>query len=484
MSLVTSPKGRRVAGWLALVVTLSLAGAFVYWVWGPGIPSNDTSGQISQYLTGYYTDWQSPVLSVLWGWSFALLGYPAGPFMFNLVLMLGAVGFWVSLVPVRWAWRCLIATIVILWPSTFLLFSQDVKDVPYAAALLLAVALSIRARRARVRHRWPWVVSTAVCLVAVVSFRLEGIVSALPICVLLVALVPPRWGPWRWGDRSRGRRLVTLLIGTGLVAAALYETSSVIEYDVMGTVRVAPYQATLLWDLSALSASTGRVLVPGGFQHDTPISFFRIYDSSFYCDLLFYPRVRNVVDSNQVLIFRHDPKDLSELRDAWVHAVLHHPLAYLHHRLAILNWTLEVTHDQPYGLVAPLDAASDPDYYCEAEVHVKCGVPTSAGARWFEARGTADRGWVIFRDWPYTLASLAVLILCLWKRRRSDLLAVVLASSGILEIVVLFFASPGAGYRYTEWPMVAAVTAVVSYLCGQSRASRRSAVERGAPPVG
>jgi len=471
--IVTAAARSKAVGRLSVVLTAWLAGSFVYWVWGPGLPTNDASGQLNQYLTGYYTDWQSPVLSVIWGWWFSLLGYPRGPFLFDLSLMLIAIGFWVALLPVGWPWRCAAFLFVVLWPSTLLQLANVVRDVPFSGVSLLSIALVTHARRRSLGLRWPWVVASLLCFLAVVSFRQEGVISVLPACAGLVTLFPSRWSPRRFVSRRRLYRVAGLGLTACIFAGALFGISSLLEYDALGAQTRGPYQYMMLWDLSSLSASSGRILVPRPFQEDVTLAFLRKYSLDMTGDYLFWPAEDQRPDSDQMVLFRYDARDLSVLRSDWLHAVVDHPVAYLRHRLAVAASTTSFLHPPPWPLVPALNVGTTPAYLCVADLHVTCGTLTSPGARWLEARGSLDKNWVIFREWPYTAVSLAILVISVWRRKGRSLLAMLLAASGVLEVAAFVFAGTGYAYRYTEWPMLAAVTAAVTYVSVQATSSSR-----------
>ncbi|MGH9017037.1 MAG: hypothetical protein ACRDY1_04740, partial [Acidimicrobiales bacterium] len=222
--------------------TLAVAGAFIYWVWEPGLPFSDTSNVIWQRLDGYPTDEWSPMLGILWGWAYHLFGYPRGPFILDIGVVLTAIGCWVTLLPIRWFWRCVCVLAVILSP-VFLDFSTVVRDVPFAGTSLFSLAMVGHARRRSLGRRWPWVVAALAGLVAVISFRQEGVLSTLPVCVgLITLLIATTDAIARRLVRRRFRWLAATVVLTGGLVAAGFETSSLIEYHAIGASKTYAYQ--------------------------------------------------------------------------------------------------------------------------------------------------------------------------------------------------------------------------------------------------
>ena len=459
-------------GWVSLVTALLGIGVVVYWCWGPGVAYLDASGQIGEYISGRFVDWQSPLLSVVWGWSYSVLGYPLGPFLLDTALLLAAVGAWTTLLPLRWAGRCLVAALVVLWPPTLMQLDAVVRDVPFAAASLLAIALAVHARRRSLGHRWPWVVAAIVVLVGVVSFRQESVVAMLPVFGVLVAM-PLR--PLRRGAQAGRRRLraATVALATAAAAAACFGATSLLAHEVIGARATDPFQFDELWDLASISVASGHDLVPVRFRDDVGMQFLRTHTGDVVGDPLFWPpRVAGAPHPH--LVFRSDARDDAALERAWLRAVVGHPGAFVRHRTAVADWTLSISHPPPYALLPPLDYGASAGSGCVRYVGVHCGVPTSAGAHWLEILGTDHSTWLPMREWPYALAALAVIALCAARRSdRSDLLAVLCAASAVLEIgAQLAAGTDTAVYRFHEWPMLAAVAAVLSY--GATRWARRT----------
>jgi hypothetical protein len=461
------PTSSRLGG-LWLVGTLVAAGAFIFWVWQPGLPFSDSSNMIWQHLDGYPTDQWSPMLGIFWEWAYRLFGYPRGPFILDTGVVLVAIGCWVTLLPVRWLWRCLIALLVIASPI-FLDFSTVVRDVPFAGTSLFAITMVAHARRRTFGRRWPWVVAALAALVAIISFRQEGILSTLPACAGLVTLllVGTNLVSLPVLRRSLRSTIITVTL-TGVLVAAVFETASLIEYHAIGASKSDAYQQQALWDLAALSVSTGHILIPGGFQQNVTMPFLRRFTLDRTGDELFWPASGNRGDPSQKVIWRYDPHDLALLRHAWLHAVIDHPVALIKHRLAVADWSMSVTESPPFYLVEPLNSGSTPGYLCFDAVHALCPTPPSAAARWLQGHSVSDRTWIIFREWPYSIMALLVLLASLWRRRRRSLLAIALAASSLLESTAVIIVGIGYSYRYELWPMLASITAVLTWICAQS----------------
>ncbi|MDA8047331.1 MAG: hypothetical protein M0Z30_19185 [Actinomycetota bacterium] len=435
----------------------------------PGIVQWDNAEILAEAHHGPIVDWWTALGTLaIRGWFDLGLGQGA---LWALLVAATIVGLFGCLrMVLRPPQAAVAALAVTVFPPVYGQLSSLSRDTAFLAFSLLAfAALGVVVRRGATR-RGRWLTVAMACSVLATVSRQNGLVDVT--VVVLFGGLHGRTISWRRVAASGGAGLVAALAGFGLISAA---------GSALGARALHPERATYVYDLAALSVSTGRDLFPqaqlrqlgpgGQAPPDVSLPTLRARFASF--NLTTVTSGAALDYTNVALAERED----AILRAAWEKAVTGHPAAYLAERARL---TLDLVG---LGNRGPDAGGYGGDFAYQPPTFVtNFGDPLTFP---FAASVAGDvMGWFIGPGallpldllWTYLVAGVAATVV-LWRRRQSSRVwAVCLLSGLLLNLVVLFFTSMAAGYRYAN-----AIPPVVVLLVLFALATRPG--EPDAPPA-
>ena len=422
----------------------------------PGIYSPDSLGQLLQAQRGVYTDGHPPLMAGLWSLLLRVSGTGASLYWLHFGLLssafiLFALAFrrshlpgavWL-LLPAAWS-PAILNFIGVLW-----------KDVGLAVSLAFCFACVALSRAARAGQ------ITTLLVVLVVSFYAVGVrYNAVPALLpLLWFLLLPFFGRPGW-RRNMGTATIAI-IGTGL----LFVGGQLVSYQLLAAKRIHLEQAIELFDLAGISIISGADVIPDEAK-----------TANFGSQAL---RASYSPTSSSSLIFRSDPaispplqltenpQYLTIFRQAWEHAIINYPSAYLSHRGAVFASLLGIGRQTPF--FATVDYGQQSATF-EAGVGV-LGDPAvksiDVGRPIFGQRVAASLlmafvNWAavhtyLFFGWLWLLVLVATFVAAIVLRKRPMAeVAIGLSASGLLYLLPYFFVVPSSDFRYLYWSIVAA----------------------------
>src|SRR5665647_3526346 len=205
----------------------------------PGIMTYDAKFVHEDIGKGVLGDWQSPVMTVLWG-----MIDPVAPGAGSMFLLI-ATSYWLgfgltALALARRATRlALLLPLLALMPPAFVFVGIIWRDVLFATSWLLAAAIAFAVAERGARLRVPAQgLALALCAFGVL-LRPNALIAA-PILAAYIA----------WPTRIFAKRTALLYIPamTGLFALV-----QVVYYGALGATRQHPLQALMVFDLGGIS---------------------------------------------------------------------------------------------------------------------------------------------------------------------------------------------------------------------------------------
>jgi len=427
----------------------------------PGSYSPDSVGQLLEAQRGVYSDGHPPIMAGLWSLLLRISGTAETLYWLHLALLssafvLFALAFrrshlrgaiWL-LLPVACS-PAILNFIGVLW-----------KDVGLAVSLAFCFACVALSRAARAGQL------ATLLVVLVMSFYAVGVRhNALPavLPLLWLSLLPffPRPG-WR---RNMGTATFAI-IGTGL----LFIGGQLVSYQLLDAKRVHPEQVIELYDLAGISVISGTDVIPDEAKsaNFSSEALRAAYSPEYLNPLIFRPDPA----ISPPLQGTGNPNYLTIFRQAWEHAIINHPWAYLSHRGAIFASLLRIGWHTPfYAMVDYRQEAAD----FEAGVgilgdpalkSIDIGRPIF-GQRFAASLLMAFVNWAavhtyLFFGWLWLLVLVATLVAAIVLRKRPMAeVAIGLSASGLLYLLPYFFAAPSSDFRYLYWSIVAASLSTV-----------------------
>src|SRR5499427_972256 len=459
-ALTAASKVRQFCPILLGIGGLALVFAVVAVATAPGIYSPDSLGQLLQARRGVYSDGHPPLMASLW----------------SLLLLSGTA------VSLYWLHFCLLSSAFVLFALAFrrsglrgavwLLLPAACspailnfigvlwKDVGLAVSLAFCFACVALSRPTRARQ------ITTLLVVLVVSFYAVGVrynaaPALLPLLWLLLLPFFRRSG-WR---RSVGMAALAIT-GTALLLVG----GGLVSYQLLDAKRIYPEQVIELYDLAGISVRLGTDVIPAEAKsaNFSSEALRAAYSPEYLNPLIF----RSDPAISPPLQGTGNPQSLTIFRQAWEHAIINYPWAYLSHRGAVFASLLGIGRQTPF--FATVDYRQQSATF-EASVGV-LGDPAvksiDVGRPIFGQRVAASLlmafvNWAavhtyLFFGWLWLLVLVATFVAAIVLRKRPMAeVAIGLSASGLLYLLPYFFVAPSSDFRYLYWSIVAASLSTV-----------------------
>ena len=429
----------------AIAAQLAAGYALTLWIFYPGIMTYDAKYVYEDIAKGTMGDWQSPVMTWLWG-----VIDPVAPGAASMFLLI-ATSYWLgfgllSLVLASQGKRsALLLPVLALLPPALVFVGIIWRDVLFATCWLLAASVAFAVADRSSTVRLPAQI-LALALVAMGVLLRPNAVLAAPVLAAYAI----------WPNGFSFRRTALLFVPAAIVLFAIVQ---LVYYGALGATRQHPLQSIMIFDLGGISHFAKENQYPVDWSDAEKALLLNtcyqptqwdIYWRLAPCDF-----VMRKVEREQGLF------GTPAIPKAWMLALMHHPVAYLQHRVAFMwnflaaenltMWLADVEH--PMRQVFPDRRA----FVALVSVH------------------DALKPTPLFRVGPWLMACI---VLCSFSRRRSGTRegAFVLGVCGSAAVYVASFLVVGVAsdFRYGYW-------AVLAVLAGTAVAL--SADARHAPPA-
>jgi hypothetical protein len=304
----------------AIAALLAAGYALTLWIFYPGIMTFDAKFVHDYIAKGTMGDWQSPVMTWLWG-----VIDPIAPGAGSMFL-LTATSYWLgfgllSLVLAKQGKRsALLLPVLALLPPALAFVGIIWRDVLFATCWLLAASVTFAVSDRPSTARLP-AQTLALALVAMGVLLRPNAVLAAPILAAYVI----------WPTRFSLRRTAFLFVPA---AVGFFAMMQFVYYGALGATREHPLQSIMIFDLGGIShfakenqypvdwsASENALLLNTCYQPTQWDIYWRLEPCDF---------VMRKVEHEKGLF------GTSAIPKAWLSAMLRHPLAYLQHRVAFI----------------------------------------------------------------------------------------------------------------------------------------------------
>lgn len=418
---------------LALLTTLLAAYALTLLVFFPGVMTGDAAALYTEMTRRELSDWQSPVMNVLWRLIDPVAPGPGS--MFLLIVTLYWTAF--ALVALTLARRSPLLGFAVpalaLTPPAIVFVGVIWRDILFAAAWLLAAALVFAAQEGQGRggHRRLAARAAGLALLVFGVLLRQNAIAAAPF--LAAYLLWPARFPWR--------RTALLILPAALL---LFVIVQLVYYDLLGAKRLHALHAIMVFDLGGISHFSKQNLFPGPWS---PAETALIIDGCYHptaWDLYWTLEPCSFVMEH---LERQGLFASPRIVQAWWHAIAAYPLEYLHHRAAyFLTFLTEA--ELTLGTPAVVDPAS-PLLGEQARVFLLVTVPGALA-------------WTPLARGGFWLLLNAALCLLAWPRRGTPSAAFIVGVCGSAVIYTGSFFSVGLAedFRYHYWALIAALASL------------------------
>jgi hypothetical protein len=436
----------------APLILICIAGfGFTLAIAWPGWMSADSMVQYSQAKADAYADWHPPFMAWWWSKSLLLVDGPQSLFIqLQALYWLGWGLLAAALRPQLGRWH-LAVPLVGLWPGLLFPAGMIWKDIWFAVFLLPAWGLMLLKRSQGERLRW-WQTAIVFLLAAfAVAAKPNGTV-VLPFLFAYWVYVQGLWGR-SWQRRSAvALTLVVAIVGAIALPAVMMRGTTV--------ARESNFQYQQTHDLFGIGVRAHQMLFPEYITAKVGTSIDEL--APHYG-----------ANANNWLFGRaggglrtEDRDDLKSLRDAWILAIVDHPVEYLDHRIAVFASLLGLGQPRiayvampyivpnPFGLEFTPNPGSD---LLDASLEL---------TPWF------------YYPWLYALLLLALgTILLVVRKRTAEVIAI--GGSAVAFVAPHLLIVPSSDYRYLYYAYICSV--VLTLLAPAELMASRRRVPRPEP---
>src|SRR3954454_15998048 len=320
-SMLLYAEGKHATTWrfcLALAALIAAGYGLTLWIFYPGIMTFDAKFVYGYIAKGTLGDWQSPVMTVLWG---AIDPIAPGPgSMFLLIatsywLGFGLLAFAVARRSRRFA---LLLPLLALLPPAFVFVGIIWRDVLFATTWLLAATTAFAAVERRMKVRVAaQAAALALCALGVL-LRPNALIAAPILAAYIV-----------WPSRMSPKRTAVIFIPAML---AFFVLVQLVYYGALSATRQHPLQTIMVFDLGGISHFTKQNQFPVAWSESE--SAMVLNDCYQPTEWDIYWRLEPCDFVMRKLEKEHGLFGTTAIPDAWISAIADHPVAYLRHRIA------------------------------------------------------------------------------------------------------------------------------------------------------
>ena len=414
--------------YVAVAVLIAAGYGLTLAIFYPGIMTYDAKFIYEDIAKGVLGDWQSPVMTVLWG---AIDPIAPGP---GSMFLLIATSYWLGFGLLAFAMArhssrlALLLPLLALTPPAFVFVGIIWRDMLFATTWLLAavIVFAVAERGARFRMLVQ-IVALTLCALGVL-LRPNALIAA-PILAAYIA----------WPTQMSWKRNAILFVPA---MAGFFALVQVVYYGALGATRQHPVQSIMIFDLGGISHFTR--------QNQFPVTWSEP-ERSLLLNSCYQPTQWDIYWRLEPCDFVMRKVEREEklfgtpvITEAWMRAVMRHPSAYLRHRSAFMwnflsgdnmtMWLADVEH--PAATVFPDRPAF------AALVWVHDGLKPTP----------------LFRAGSWLLVCIVVCGFA-WRRRETREGAFVLGVCGSAAVYVLSFFAVGVAsdFRYGYWAVLAGI---------------------------
>lgn len=400
----------------------------VFW---PGVLTYDATFVYNAIHDEQPGDWQSPVMTWLWGLIDPIAPGPGS--MFLLIVSLYWLGFGtLALAIFRKAPILAMALpLLALTPPAFILAGVIWRDILLADVWLLAAALAYASANQRKGIRVPVRILALILVFFGLMLRQNSLFAA-PI--LAAYVIWPASFAWR-----------KILLSFIPLIALMYGASQFVFYDLLNAARQNLLHTIFVFDIGGITHFTQENWFPVAFTENE----WRLVKGACY-DPTQWDTYWRLDPCSFVMDKLEDQKIFGypAMIDAWKKAILANPLAYLEHRFAHFSAFLV----EPSSTFA-LHALEDPER------------PMFTDHALLDGLGRIDAAvnqTVFFRLIFWVLAALAVFAAA-WRARanREGAYALAVTGSAIVYMATYLPVGVASAYRYGYWAVLASMTGAV-----------------------
>jgi hypothetical protein len=418
------------------VAALLAAGyGLTLFIFYPGIMTYDAKFVYEDIAKGTLGDWQSPVMTWLWGRIDPIA--PGAGSMFLLIATSYWLGFGLmSLVlAARGKRGALLLPILALMPPAFAFVGIIWRDVLFATCWLLAASVAFAASGRSSPIKLPAQLLALVIVTIGVLLRPNALLAAPILTAYLLS-------PTHFSLRRTAILFVPAVVGFFAVTQLVY-------YGALGATRQHPLQSIMIFDLGGISHFARENQYPVDWSDSQNTLLLNTCYKPTQWDI--YWRLEPCDFVMQKIEHEKGLFGTSAIPRAWLIAISRHPLAYLQHRAAFM-WNFLAAGNLTMWL-ADVDHPTQQVFADRASFTALVSIHDVL------------KSTPLLRVGPWLLVCMAA---CCWGWPRRDTndgaFALGVCASATIYVMTYFFIGVASDFRYGYWAVLAGITGAVIFV--------------------
>ncbi|MEZ9525741.1 hypothetical protein [Enterovibrio norvegicus] len=411
-----------------LIVSVFCLGGFALCLiaFYPGYMSVDSIVQYESALSGVYSDWHPPIMSLVWG---VVANFKQGPESL-LVLHLAVLWLALALITIRLRKFRASTLVCLLGVLPWVINFSGVlwKDIGGAYALLACIAILTG------KPNWKNLCAFFLLIFYASNVRHNMLVPAVPLCFFAFRY---------WNDLPNRHAVLYTLV----VILAIKFCGNIINYQVLDAEKTYPENYMIVDDLAQLSLNQERSLLNG-------VEFSDIQDCA-EVDINGTKTVaRHFCLIGKDSYSNNNPLKNSDLKEVWLEAVFDDPLHYVFYRLDAFGYLMRSPDKSPYFIWL----------YGGRENRFSMGYQDNYMTELVRdyVLKTSNYFPFLFKPYWWLVVTFILIILgLLCKKTYLSKLSVAISISSVLYLFTYIPAVPMADFRYIYWSVNATSLSVI-----------------------
>jgi len=421
-----------------LICAMIATGVFLtLLVFYPGVMTYDAKFVYEDIAKGMRGDWQSPVMTVLWGLIDPIAPGPASMFLLIAAFYWLGFGLLAFTIGRRSIWLAAALLLLALSPPAFVFVGIIWRDVLLATVWLLSASLTFAAAGHNVKPRTP-TMAVALGLVALgVLIRPNALIAAPFLAYYVV-----------WPDRFSWQRAAIVFVP---VAIGFFALVQLVYYGALGAARQHPLQSIMVFDLGGISHFAKQNQYPVSWtEAETQLLIndcYRPTEWDLYWRIEPCEFVMHRLEGDKIF-------GTPIVADAWLHAIVRHPLAYLEHRAAFM-WNF-LANENLTMWTADIDHPSKAVFADRPAFNVLVTISDML------------KPTPLFCAGSWLLICIAVCAFA-WRQRNapSGAFAIGVCGSATVYMLTFFAVGVASDFRYAYWAVLASIAGAVALAQGR-----------------
>jgi hypothetical protein len=450
----------------------------------PGFLSYDSVEQLLEARNGVYSDWHPPLLALIWHFVDKLVPGSPGVLIFQSALLwsgtLLVTLFWFNLRRTSIFWLVL-PSALLYFPPIFGISGAIWKDIVMLGFMILAIGAMGSLSRSS-ENSWlkaATLLFVGVMLLLSIMVRHNAVFAAVPLMTLCIIRI------------VGGRGLHTVVAGCiALTLCFFFVMASLYVDKILSSYHRNSWVSLAIFDIAGVTRNISDRSQQEAYYSSIPLrlreqgtldgllagyhpafweTLFEGSQPAFVC-----PTGKESPATHPVALSRFDTcfeitdEEAATLKQLWLNAIVHHPVAWFRHRKAVFGYTSGANHR---GLFWPVylqqaNGNSLPKQILAAFYgpHIPTLNKPQRYLKWFLDR--LSRTW-LYQPWVYIILSISVMALTFLWRGENGFEVSMIAASGLTHQIGLFLLAPSVDYRYSQYTIYVSVLSFTFLLYGR-----------------